>query len=146
MRVLLDTNVVISALLFAGSPRVLLRLLCAPRFELWTSRALLRELTTTLVHRKLAPALNRTGLAVEDLVQSYASQAFVIPDAALRPVDFPPDPSDAAVIAAAQAARAQWLVTGDRHLLDAGDTIRCHVLTVAEALARAEKATAEDRG
>ena len=48
-----------------------------------------------------------------------------------------------AVLAGAQAARAEWLVTGDRHLLDAGDTIRGQVLTVA-ALARAEKVTAED--
>jgi predicted nucleic acid-binding protein len=38
MRVVLDTNVVVSALLFGGPPRELLRLLCSPAFEVWTSR------------------------------------------------------------------------------------------------------------
>ena len=38
MRVVLDTNVVVSALLFGGPPRELLRLLCNPAFEVWTSR------------------------------------------------------------------------------------------------------------
>jgi predicted nucleic acid-binding protein len=42
MRVLLDTNVVVSALLFPGPPRRLLRTLSGPPFELWTSRPLLR--------------------------------------------------------------------------------------------------------
>jgi predicted nucleic acid-binding protein len=93
MRVLLDTNVVVSALLFPGPPRRLLRALSAPPFELWTSRPLLRELAATLAYRKLATAVTRTGAAVEDLVESYASQAFVLPDEALVATAFPVDPS-----------------------------------------------------
>jgi len=139
MRVLLDTNVVVSALLFGGTPRELLRLLCGSPFELWTSRPLLRELAATLSHEKLASAMGQTGLAVEMLVQAYASQTFVVPDAALKPVGFAPDPSDEIVLAAAQAANADWLVTGDRHLLDASDMIPSAVLAVPEALGRARE-------
>jgi len=106
MRVLLDTNVVVSGLLFGGSPRELLHLLCDHPFELWTSRPLLRELTATLSHKKLASAVGRAGVEVETLVQAYASQTFVVPDAALEPVEFAPDPSDEIVLAAAQAAHA----------------------------------------
>jgi len=134
MRVLLDTNAVISALLFGGSPRKLLRLLCNDPFELWTSRPLLRELAATLSHQKLASALDQSGLTVETLVQAYASQTFVVSDAALEPVEFAPDPSDQVVLAAAQAAHADWLVTGDRHLLDASEIIHSTVLTVAKRL------------
>lgn len=136
MRVVLDTNVVVSALLFGGPPRALLHRLCAPPFELWTSRALLRELAATLSHTKLRAAVSCTGLSVEDLVKGYTRQTLVVPNAALQPVDFPPDPSDAVVISAALAAQAEWLVTGDRHLLNARDLLPCAALSVAEALGR----------
>jgi hypothetical protein len=135
--VLLDTNVVVSALLFGGTPRVLLRTLSSPEFELWTSRPLLRELATVLSHQKLQSALARTGFAVESLVQAYASQAFVAPDASLPEVTFASDPGDAPVVAAALAAKADWLVTGDRHLLEAKEALGVEVLRIGEALERA---------
>lgn len=134
MRVLLDTNVVVSALLFGGGPCQLLRMLCQCPFELWTSRPLLRELAATLEHEKLQAAVTRTGFSVETLVQAYASQAFVMPDATLPAATFQPDPRDAPVVAAALAAKTDWLITGDRHLLDAKGMLPCEVLTVAEAL------------
>lgn len=143
MRVLLDTNVVVSALLFAGPPRRLLRALSAPPFELWTSRPLLRELAATLAYWKLAAAVTRTGATVEDLVESYVGETFVLPDEELIAAAFPVDPSDAVVIAAAKAARVDWLVTGDRHLLDAQQMVPCHILRVAEALARTTGLQAE---
>ena len=139
MRVLLDTNVVVSALLFPGLPRRLLRVLCFPPFEIWASRPLLRELAATLTYQKLSVAVGGTGLTIEDLVQAYASHVFVVPDEVLAPVQFAPDPCDAAVIAAAMGAGAEWLVTGDRHLLDAEEAMPCRVLTVADALAGAEE-------
>ena len=137
MRVLLDTNVVVSALLFGGTPRALLRRLSSPEFEIWTSRPLLRDLAAELNHEKLRPALARTGFSVESLVQAYASQAFVAPDASLPEVTFASDPGDAPVVAAALAAKADWLVTGDQHLLEAKGTLEFEVLSVAGALERA---------
>lgn len=145
MRVVPDTNVVVSAFLFGGHPRELLTLLCRPPFEIWTSRALLRELATVLSHGKLAPALTSIGLGVEALVQAYASQTSVIRETALQHIEFRPDPGDEVVIAAARAANADWLVTGDRHLLDARQEISCAVLTVAEALERARALVAAPR-
>ena len=136
MRVLLDTNVVVSALLFFGPPRQLLNALSLPPFELWTSRPLLRELAATLAYPKLQTAVARTGRTVEELVAAYVSQVFLAPERLLLPVTFPTDPSDAAVIAAANAVRAEWLITGDRHLLSARETLACETLTVGDALIR----------
>jgi len=144
MRVLLDTNVVVSALLFPGPPRRLLRIVSSPPFELWTSRPLLRELAATLAYRKLAAAVAGTGLPVEDLVESYAGQTLVVPDEELAATPFPADPSDAAVVAAARSARVEWLITGDRHLLDAQQPTSCSVLRVTEALARAAELMAKE--
>ncbi len=145
MRVLLDTNVVVSAVLFGGEPRVLLRALSSPPFELWTSRPLPRELARALGHDKLQGPVSRSGFTVERLTQAYASRTFAVPDAALSEADFPPDPDDAVVIATARAAAADWLVTDDHRLLDHRETVPCDVLTIRDALGRAEAVRAGDR-
>ena len=80
---------------------------------------------------------------MEDLVESYAGQTLVVPDKELTSAPFPADPSDAAVVGAARAARVEWLVTGDRHLLDAQQPKSCSVLRVTEALARAAELLAK---
>ena len=52
MRVVLDTNVVASAILWGGSPRLLLQAAREKRIELFTSMAMLAALTDILVRRK----------------------------------------------------------------------------------------------
>jgi predicted nucleic acid-binding protein len=121
MRVLLDTNVVVSALPFFGPPRRLL-----------------------LAYAKLGAVVARTGRTVEELVEGYASQAFIAQEDVLLPVAFAADQSDAVVIAAAHAVHATWLVTGDRHLLAAPEAISCEVLTVGDALMRMASTGAPD--
>jgi len=68
---------------------------------------LLRELAATLAHRKLQRAVELTAFTVEQLTQAYARQTFVVPDAALPLLEFPPDPDDAVVIGTAMAAAAE---------------------------------------
>lgn len=52
MRLVLDTNVVVSALFWGGTPRLLLEAGRARRAELFTSTPLLAELTDVLNRRK----------------------------------------------------------------------------------------------
>jgi putative PIN family toxin of toxin-antitoxin system len=51
MRLVLDTNVVASALLWGGAPRLLLQAAREKRIELFTSTSLLAELTDILGRR-----------------------------------------------------------------------------------------------
>ncbi len=139
MRVVLDTNVVVSAALFHGPPRSLIMLLRHPRFEVWTSHPLLAELVHVLARPKLQDTVARSRRSAAELVATYAEQARILPNAALPLIAFPADPQDAHVIAAALGSRAHWLVTGDHHLLEARLEFRCEVLTVAEALRRADE-------
>ncbi|MBI1904183.1 MAG: putative toxin-antitoxin system toxin component, PIN family [Planctomycetia bacterium] len=46
--------------------------------------------------------------------------------------DFPRDPKDAPILAAALATGAEFLITGDRDLLDARGAIATRIVTVAE--------------
>ena len=60
-RWVLDTNVVVSALLWQGKPGRLIEWAGEKEIQIFTSRALLDELAATLAKKKLARALAATG-------------------------------------------------------------------------------------
>ncbi len=116
MRVVADTNVVVSGLLWHGNER---RLLDAARdgfVELFTSKELLAELEDVLGRSKFAPRLIKHGLTVQFLVDEYAAFATLIQAASLAE-QVSRDPDDDAVLACAVAAEAEFIVTGDDDLL-----------------------------
>lgn len=110
MRVLLDTNVLISGILFRGVPRTLLERAIRGEFDLVTSAALLDELEDVLVRSfELPPALAR---AVRTELETLAE--------VVAPAEVPAvsrDPDDDQVLAAAVVGQADAVVTGDQDLL-----------------------------
>ena len=119
MRLVLDTNVVASALLWGGVPRLLLQAAREKRVELFTSTPLLAELTDILGRRKFEQKIETLILSIDQLVDRYAEMTTLV-----RPTSTPriapdpdPDPDDDVVIGTALAAKADWIVTGDRPLL-----------------------------
>ena len=110
VRRVLDTKVVASAVLWGGVPRVLLQAGREKRAELFTSTALLAELTDILGRRKFDKKIAASMLTVDQLVDRYASLVGLV-----RPVPTPriaPDPDDDVVIGTALAAKADLIVTG----------------------------------
>jgi uncharacterized protein len=133
VRLVADTNTVISGLLWHGAPRRLLDAARAGKVSLFTSAVLLAELDDTLSRAKFAERLERAGVTRRVLVQGYATLAAVI-----KPVAIPPtvlaDPDDDAVLACAVAAQAQAVASGDSHLLKLKTYQDISILTVNELL------------
>jgi putative PIN family toxin of toxin-antitoxin system len=134
MRLVLDTNVVASGLLWNGAPAQLLDAARVGEVELFTSSHLLLELAGILARTKFANALAATGLALEELVLGYAELVTMV-----RPDDIPPtivaDPADDQVLACALAANADMIVSGDKHLHSLGLQFRgISIFTPAQAL------------
>ena len=115
MRLVLDTNVVASALLWGGLPGQLLQAAREKRIELFTSVPLLAELTGILGRPKFQPKIAASLLSVDQLVDRYAELAVPVRPAAVSRIA--PDVDDDMVIATALAANAELVVTGDRALL-----------------------------
>jgi putative PIN family toxin of toxin-antitoxin system len=134
MRLVLDTNVVASAVLWGGVPRQLLQAGREKRVSLFTSIWLLAELTDILVRPKFENKLAAAGLSIEQIVDRYAEMAAVVQPAAIAPTVLD-DPDDDQVLACAMAARADLIVSGDRrHLLPLGSFEGIPIVSPAEAL------------
>jgi uncharacterized protein len=116
VRVVLDANVFVSALISqAGPSREIVNAWVDGRFELIASPTLLDELRDVL-HRPRFRRWVSTATAT-DFVDGLAQDANVIDDPPATP-GVTPDPDDDYLIALARAAHADYLVSGDRHLLD----------------------------
>lgn len=139
MRLVLDTNVVASALLWSGPPRELLAASREQRAELFTSTPLLVELADVLARAKFGPKIAASQLTVDQLVERYAALATVVRPAAIPRIA--PDPDDDAVIATALAAKAELVVTGDQSLLAVGEYQGVRIVDTAAALLLITRAT-----
>lgn len=117
MRLVLDTNVVASGLLWNGRPSWLIDAARNGELELFTSRVLLAELTRILRREKLAKVIVAAGLSLDELVLGYAELAALVTPASILPT-VRGDPDDNHVLACALAAQADLIVSGDRHLLN----------------------------
>jgi len=71
VRLVIDTNVVVSAILWRGTPGRLIALAIDGEIELFTSVAPLDELADVLSRKKLAKAVAKTGRSADELFQDY---------------------------------------------------------------------------
>ena len=138
VRAVLDTNIVVSGLLWRAAPRHVLDAARDRRVTLHTSSVLLDELAEVLSRSHLAAVLTANRVSPAFLMQRYAMLAhLVIPAQTARVVE--KDIDDDAVIACAPAARADFIVSGDAHLLNLKNFHRMPIINATEALARIRK-------
>ena len=133
MRAVLDTNTVVSALLWCGAPNGLLAAATAERIELYTSAALVAELTNVLGRAKFAPRLARANRTVATLIAQYTGLAETIMAARIA-LTVLADPDDDHVLACALGARADLIVSGDMHLLNLKRYHHIRILSATAAL------------
>ena len=132
MRVILDTNVLLGALISpSGPPDMIYRAWRSARFELVTSTAQLDELRRASRYPKLKTLLpaHRVGTMVNNMQRAIVLGALPpAPDG----LDVN-DPNDVFLLSMALAGEADYLVTGDRRagLLQRGSAGRTRIVSPA---------------
>lgn len=138
MRVILDTNVLLGALISPhGPPDAIYRAWRAAHFELVTSTAQLDELRRVSRYPKLKTILpaHRIGAMVNNMQRAIVLDALPpLPEGVEAN-----DPNDVFLLAMALAGEADYLVTGDRRagLLQRGRIGRTRIVTPAAFRAEA---------
>lgn len=132
-RWVIDTNVLVSAFLWQGTPGRVLELAGEQEVQLFTSRPLLDELAATLAKKKLARYVAATGLTPDQMLASYRRLTTLVYARQLD-VQVSRDADDDAVLACALAARADLIVSGDDDLLSLKRFEGVTIATAAQAV------------
>ena len=135
MRIVLDTNTLVSGVISAGGPpRRLLDGARTQTFEMCSSTVLLAELLDVLTREKFAARLTQAGLTPLNIVSELRRMAYMVaPENVPRVIES--DPDDDHVIACAVAAQADLIVSGDKHLHSLGGQYKdIRIVSAIEAI------------
>ncbi len=135
VRAVVDTNVLLSGLLWRGAPHVLIKQIRAGALTMVSSPALLAELGEVIRRPKFQAILNRSQTDPAGMLSELRRLAEIIEPPPL-PVPVSRDPDDDAVLALAVASQVDLIVSGDIDLLTLGSYSGIPIVDVVAAIAR----------
>ena len=135
MRAVIDTNVLLSGLLWHGAPHALIEQARTGALTLVSSPALLAELAEVAARAKFQVALVRSNTNPEQMLAQVRLLAEIV-DPPPLPAPVSRDPGDDAVLALAVAAQPDLVISGDADLLVLGAHAGIPIVTPIDALAR----------
>lgn len=138
MKLVVDTNLLVSGTLWSGSPaRLVSAVLSAPGTLCFTTETLF-EFVEVLGRNEFAARLASRGTTVSDVIQRYQRLSRRVLPAALSTATPLRDAKDLKILAAAVGAAADAIVTGDNDLLTLNEFGGIPIIRVEEALQRFE--------
>ena len=116
LKAVLDTNVWVSALLWGGKPAALIKAAEEGKVGIFVSEEIVGEISQVLAYPKLAKICQADCLLHEELIEAVLKVVkFVEVVTSVKVVV--EHPSDDKFIECALAAMADYIVSGDKHLL-----------------------------
>jgi putative PIN family toxin of toxin-antitoxin system len=131
----LDTNVIVSGLLWLGPPHQIFALIESGQLTLCLTQEILTDLRDVLSRPKFRPFINRRQTSVDELMASVTASASLFEPAYLVLPSALRDRDDLAILSCAIAAQAIYIVTGDKDLLTLQNVEGIRVVMASEFLA-----------
>lgn len=133
--VVLDTNVYLSAIIFGGNPRHILDLIIEKKIISYISPAILLEISN-----KLEKKFKWKKEQIKIIIKTLASSGTIVyPNKKIFIVK--KDKNDNKIIETAVEAKAEFIVTGDNHLLEINKYKNIRIVTSAEFISYYQKKT-----
>lgn len=133
MRVVLDTNTIISGLLWRGLPGEVFDAANARKYTLLTADELTNELERVLNRAKFAPMLEAIERTAAEFLTAYRDLAETVTPIPV-PADALRDPKDTIFLGCALGGNADYLVSGDQDLLVLGQYQSVTIVSAAQFL------------
>ena len=128
MKIVIDTNVIVSALFFGGKPRALLELVATGHLDIFVTQEILAEYYATINYQ----LEEYHGHQLSPFLPEFTKVASVIePSSRVRVCR---DPDDNKFIECALDGQCSYIVSGDKDLLDIRHYKNIRIITVLEFL------------
>jgi putative PIN family toxin of toxin-antitoxin system len=114
--VVLDTNVWISAMVWGGTPSKIIRLAEDKKITILISDEIVSEINQTLKYQKISQIYQEIGLTRQQLIESVL-QISKLTKTEEKIGLIQQDPTDNKFIECASVGNADYLISGDKHLL-----------------------------
>ncbi len=125
-RVVLDTNVLISGILFGGNPRQILELVIKDKIAAYISPAIFIEFKEVLIRPKFGLPHDKCFLIAREIEDLFC---FVFPQITVDLIK--DDPDDNIILECALAADVKYIITGDPHLLNLASFEKIKIISPA---------------
>jgi putative PIN family toxin of toxin-antitoxin system len=132
-KLVLDTNVWVSAFLAKGPPSRIVQMAEDKQVQLFASLHILDEIRRVLEYEKILSILRRSGKEPSAIMTTIISLCSLV-DVRSTIQAVQEDSTDKQVLACAKDASADFIVTGDRHLLNLGKFEKIAILTATSFL------------
>ena len=142
LKAVLDTNVIVSSVISKkGAPFLLIHAWQESQFVLIVSESIIREVQRVLSAPKLKDTFYLTDARITRFVETLRKHAILVSGKSRAQGAIPNDPSDEMFLAAALNAKADFIVSGDKHLLDLKTFQSIPIVTPRDFLDRLEQKT-----
>ena len=133
MKVVVDTNVAVSGLLWEGPPNDILKWARDGVLVLVACQETVKELARILQYKKFQSRLSMIGMSADEVTAYYMNLVRFVPNPKELPKVIPEDPLDKLFLALASESKAQLIVSGDHHLLGLASHRGIQIVTPNEA-------------
>lgn len=133
LKIVLDANVWISALIWGGRPAEIIKAAEDARIKIFVSEEIVGEISQVLNYPKLKKVYQTAGLRHEELVEAMLRIVKFV-EATERVAVIVEHPADDRCLECALAAGADYIISGDKHLLKIASYRKTRILSVSDFL------------
>lgn len=134
MKIIIDTNVAISGLLWGGAPNQVLKLCRNGVVRILECDETLEEVRSVLQHSKFSDRLSALGATAIEVFSYFMNLATYVPSPKTIPEVIKQDPFDNIFLGLASENSASLILSGDRHLLEFESYKGIQIVTPSEGV------------
>ena len=116
MKVVLDTNVIISGLLWKGNVNEIFKLYLDNKISICSNQSILEEVNKVLQYPRIKKVLDKYEQNPADIFNKFKKITRIYPEITIKNI-IKEDPSDDKFIACAISSKSKIIISGDKHLL-----------------------------